>query len=176
MVKVELTGRHIEITPAIRSFVQKRVARLGKAIKDDFEVHVILSVEKHRHRAEIILASKILHLTGVEQSSDMYNSINKAADKIDKQALKYKEKRFVSNRRATTAGSAAAKAAPAAAARTPRNRIIEKSISKKPMAIEDAIVTLRSSDDGFVVFRDSDSDLVNVVYKRKDGNIGLIRA
>lgn len=174
-MKVEITGRHVDITPAIRSFVQKRLNKLNKSIKDDLEVHVILSVEKHRHIAEIVLKSKILHLTSLEQTSDMYSSITRAADKLDRQALKYRQKRFIAKRRVGTNHRPRTRGA-GASETNPGNLIIEKTISKKPMAIEEAIIDLHSSDDSFVVFRDADSQSINVVYKRKDGNIGLIRA
>ena len=74
-MNVEITARHILITPAIRSYVLKRLRKFTKILGSDLSFHVIIAVEKDRHSAEILLKSKLLDLTGTSETKDMYSSI-----------------------------------------------------------------------------------------------------
>jgi putative sigma-54 modulation protein len=77
-MKVEITGRHVVITPAIRTYVLKRLRKFAKIFGDNINFHVIIDVEKERQTAEILLKSKLLNLTGKGQTDDMYSSIVRA--------------------------------------------------------------------------------------------------
>lgn len=173
-MNVEITGRHIEITPALRTFVEQHLDKIPRLLGDNVAIHVILTVEKKRHLCEIVLKSKSAQLACMEETNDMYASIVWATHKLEKQANKTKKKR-VEVRRRKAAAPARRKSA-ALMRSVPGPSVIEESISKKPMAIEEALLNLNDSRSGFVVYRDADSKSVSVVYRRKDGNIGLIRA
>jgi putative sigma-54 modulation protein len=182
-MQIEITGRHIEITEPIRLYVEKRLKKFGRLFVEPIDIHVILAVEKHRQSAEIVLKSKLCNLTSLEETTDMYNSISRAIEKMSRQALRQKEK-VISTKRQTSMADFAV-SSPSAPSPNPKksgnnsnNRsriIVEEMPRKKPMGIEEALIDLSESEQNFVVFRDSESEGVHVLYRRKDGNLGLIR-
>jgi putative sigma-54 modulation protein len=90
LLNVEYTGRHYEITLAIRKEVETGLAKLRKILGDRFEANVILTVEKHRHKAEITITPRNGPLVGLAQAKDMKSAVHQALDHLDKQAVKYK--------------------------------------------------------------------------------------
>jgi putative sigma-54 modulation protein len=179
-MNVEITGRHILITPAIRTYVLKRLRKFVKILGEDISFHVIVDVEKERQTAEILLKSKFLDLTGKGETDDMYNSIMRAIEKLERQALKHKSKLIEGKRQRAKAKSVATKLGGGeSTARTlarKTDEIREEEAQGKLMEVEDAVLELNRSEYPFVVFRNVDSGAVNVLYRRKDGTIGLIRA
>jgi putative sigma-54 modulation protein len=179
-MNVEITGRHVLITPAIRTYVLKRLRKFAKIFGDDINFHVIIDVEKERQTAEVLLKSKLLDLTGKGQTDDMYNSIVRAIEKLERQALKHKSKIIEGKRQRAKAKSIAVKLGigePSSRVLVQRsNGVEEEEAQRKPMAVEEAVIELNHSEYPFVVFRNSESGSVNVLYRRKDGSLGLIRA
>jgi putative sigma-54 modulation protein len=178
-MNVEITGRHIIITPAIRTYVLKRLRKFAKILGDDVSFHVIIDVEKERQTAEILLKSKLLDLTGKGQTDDMYSSIIKAIEKLERQALKHKSKLIEGKRQRAKAKSVAlkmgvGKLSPGILEQR-SDGVREEESQKKPMGVEEAVIELNHSDYPFVVFRNAESGMVNVLYRRKDGTLGLIR-
>jgi putative sigma-54 modulation protein len=178
-MNVEITGRHINITPAIRTYVLKRLRKFAKIFGENIKFHVIIDVEKERQSAEILLKSKLLDLTGKGQTDDMYNSLMIAIDKLERQALKHKSKMIEGKRQGAKAKTAAKLniSEPTDSVLTRRtNGWQEEDSRKKPMVVEEAVIELNRSEYPFVVFRNSESGDVNVLYRRTDGTLGLIRA
>jgi putative sigma-54 modulation protein len=178
-MNVEITGRHVIITPAIRTYVLKRLRKFVKILGEDINFHVIIDVEKERQTAEILLKSKMLDLTGKGQTNDMYSSIMIAIEKLERQALKHKSKMIEGKRQRAKAKSAATKQGlePSVGVLAQRtNAVQEEEAHKKPMAVEEAVIELNHSEYPFVVFRNSESREINVLYRRRDGSLGLIRA
>jgi putative sigma-54 modulation protein len=177
-MKVEITGRHVVITNAIRTYVMKRLRKFERLLGDDVSFHVIISVEKERHTVEILLKSKLLDLTGKGETSDMYASILRAIEKIERQAVKRKSKKIESKRSRARAKSVEEKTGvpdrgmPAQS--SPTGGVFDEEVAGKPMVLEEALIELDQSEYSFVVFRNADSGSVNVLYRRKDGNLGLI--
>src|ERR1700756_3936450 len=95
---VEYTGRHYEVTPAIRKSVETGLAKIRKILGDKFDSKVILAVEKHRHKAEITISPRNGPIVGLAQATDMKLAVSEALDHIEKQALKYKT-RIISKKR-----------------------------------------------------------------------------
>jgi putative sigma-54 modulation protein len=91
-MNVEYTGRHYEVTPAIRKEVETGLTKIRKILGDKFEAHVILAVEKHRHKAEITISPRNGPLVGLAQAKDMTIAVNEALDHLEKQAVKYKKR------------------------------------------------------------------------------------
>jgi putative sigma-54 modulation protein len=89
-MNVEYTGRHYEVTSAIRKEVETGLAKIRKILGDRFETKVILAVEKHRHKAEITISPRNGPLVGLAQAKDMIIAVNEALDHLEKQAVKYK--------------------------------------------------------------------------------------
>ena len=174
-MKLEITGRHIEVTPALRMFIDQHLRKIPRVLGDNVAMHVILSVEKRRHVCEVVLKSKTAQLTCLATTADMYMSVVRATHNLGQRVLKVKKRRVEVKRRRREAPEHAQKVAVAASPRLVTS-VIEERMSAKPMAIEEALLSLGESGDGFVVYRDVESDGVRVVYRRRDGNIGLIRA
>jgi putative sigma-54 modulation protein len=178
-MNVEITGRHVEITPAIQNYVLKRLRKFSKIFGNEVNIHVIIDVEKSRHTAEILLKSKLVDLTCKGQTSDMYSSIILAVEKLERQALKQKGKKIEGKRRRTEIKSAEESVKPQRADKIPvagKGGIVDEEAHKKPMAIEEAVLELAHSENGFVVFRNIESGKVNVLYRRKNGSLGLIHS
>jgi putative sigma-54 modulation protein len=176
-MKVEFTGRHVEVSAAIKKHAQEQLEKFEKVF--DFETagkaHVILEVEKHRHRAEILFRWRDQELTGKAETDDMYTAITQAADKLERQALKLKDKKTNLKRQsqAIEVVSIPEDGTEEAAGEGPR--IIRSSrYAVKPLTPEEAMQEVNHSEDQFLVFRDAETERVAVIYKRKDGNFGLI--
>jgi ribosome hibernation promoting factor len=176
-MKVDITGRHIDVTEPIRKFTTDRIERLRGIGDDIMEAHFILTVEKHqRHVAEVNIKTRHDFHHGAEVSTDMYTSIAAVLDKIEKQILKSKGRVMARKRRGNGNGVVQASIGEieeALGERLPRI-IRSNEIAAKPMSVDDAAIAIGDSNHDFLVFRNSDNDRLNVVYKRKDGNIGWI--
>ena len=185
-MQLDITGRHIEITPALREYAEEKLGKLERLLDGPLEVHVVLGIEKHRHMAEVQVKSRTGIFAGTQETGDLYASIGEVADKLERQALKHKEKmrsRRVKKgpRRPEAAAEIEANAAPEgtepetqdAHAETPR--IVRSHRYRiKPLSAEDAVLELESSAEDVLVFRDAETDGVHVVYRQKDGNFALV--
>jgi putative sigma-54 modulation protein len=177
-MKIELTGRHIEITPAIREHVEKQLGKLKQFFdgKITAKAHVVLTVEKKRQKAEIVFNWRDHVLKAATSDSDLYQAVNQAVEKLDKQAQKLKEKTITRRHHAQPfAAVAPAPEGSIAAAPLPPRIIPIDGNELKPMTAEEAVLSLNGDNSQFVVFRDAETEQVSVVYKRSDGNFGLIQ-
>ena len=173
-MQVAYTGRNIEVTSAVRDFTEAHLRKIRKILGEAIHVHMTLTVQKHRQIAEIHLHSRSLDINGLEETSDMYASINAVLEKAERQALKHKGKKITRKRHAASrpsSNSASSKNRPPSQG----PRVIKStSFAAKPMTVEEAVQEVNGGDGNFLVFRNAESEKVNVVYKRKDGNFGLI--
>lgn len=175
-MKFEYTGRHIEVTPALKAHVEEHFERIkhlfnGKPAK----AHVIIEVERGRHRSEIVLNWRKDVLTATTTNSDMYLSLSQTIDKLEKQALKIKNKIIDKNHKKDKSAITGA-AANETRVEPARPRIINaRRYAVKPMTEDEAAMMLTDAADNFLVFRNSSTERVAVIYKRKDGNYGLIQ-
>lgn len=173
-MKIEFTGRHLDVTPALREHVNEHLERIGHLFSgNNTKVHVIIEVERGRHRSEIVVKWRNEVLTAASTLSDMYQSLSKSIAKIEKQALKLKNKVIDKSHRARKVGAIAAKSAVRPIPSAPRI-IKSRNYRVKPMTTEEASLLLSDGDDGFLVFRNASGGRVSVLYKRKDKNFGLI--
>ncbi|HUE84148.1 MAG TPA: ribosome-associated translation inhibitor RaiA [Pyrinomonadaceae bacterium] len=175
-MRFDYTGRHVEVSPAIRRHVEEHFRRLANIFNDSTtSTHVIIDVEKNRQIAEIIVYWRDHTLTAKDTNADMYLALSRAISKIEKQALKLKKK-MIDRKQAARPTAAVAPQPDGQLEAMPRPpRIIAaRRYSVKPMTAEEAALRLSSETDQFVVFRDADTERVGVLYKRKDGNFGLI--
>lgn len=177
-MKVELTGKHIEITPAIRAHVENHLAKLAQFFKGKTvpQVHVVVTVEKSRQKAEIVVNWREHTLTSKEIDKDLYQAVNKAIEKLEKQARRLKEK--VVDRKQSAQKVSALAPEPdgdVAAAPLPPQIIVADNNELKPMTPEEAVLSLGENNTQFVVFRDVETENLGVIYKRADGNFGLIQ-
>lgn len=177
-MKVEFTGRHVEVSAAIKKHAQEQLEKLEKVFDfDNGKAHVILEVEKHRHRAEILFRWRDQELTVKAETDDMYTALTQAADKLERQALKLKEKKTNLKRQSQAIEVVKAEdiAGDKGEEATSDAQIIRSSrYAVKPLTPEEAMQEIKQSDDHFLVFRDAKTERIAVIYKRNDGNFGLI--
>jgi putative sigma-54 modulation protein len=184
-MRLELTGRHVDITPALRRTVTRKLSRLERLLRDSaLSAQVVLTSEKHRRRADITLhtrGEKFLH--GVGDSTDWEPSLSLALDKIVQQAQRVKGKWQERKRRAgRTAAPADAVPVPAPAPAPPARRIRPRMPrilrasrqAIRPMSVADAAREMDSNGEGIVVFRDAETAAISVLFRRADGELTLL--
>lgn len=171
-MKVEFTGRHVTVTATIKKHTREHLKKIEKILDFDSagKVQVILEVEKQRHKAEIVFSWRDSVLTAEAETDDMYTAITQAIDKLERQAMKLKGKKTIQKRHAKSPAEEEAKPIIAKEPKIVRSR----RYAIKPLTPEEAAAAVSASEDQFLVFRDAETDRIGVIYKRKDGNFGLI--
>lgn len=168
-----IVGKNIDVTPGLKQAVEEKIGKLEKYFAPDTEIHVTLSVEKDRHKIEVTIPVKGSIIRSEQVSNDMYVSIDLVEEIIERQLKKYKTKIIDKEQEA---------------AQTFRQEYIErdyqdedeikivrsKRFGIKPMYPEDACVQMELLGHNFYVFRNAETEEVNVVYKRKGNTYGLI--
>lgn len=175
-MKIDFTGRGVEITHNIKTHTETKLDRLKKHLDDIHDVAVVLSTEKYRHKAEIKFLSSKHSFHGHEETADMLTSIDRVVEKLEKQARRFKQKRVKNKRKSNESIRvnviSSNKETPEA---EPELKLIRTdNVVVKPMSLEEAVEELNKFDDEFIIFQNSDNDSLNVVYKRKDGHFGYI--
>lgn len=170
-MKIIVTGRHIEVTPALKDYAEKKIARFERYLSNISEAVVTLGVEKYRHKVEVLLKVNGVLIQAESITGDVYSAIDEVAEKLERQIKKYKEK-LVSHRKSEgKSGSAEAEeAAPSDTGRIIKNKRFEL----KPMSPDEAAMQMELLDKDFFVFTNDKSGDINVIYRRKDGNFGII--
>jgi putative sigma-54 modulation protein len=162
-------GRNLEITEALRAYAEEKVQRLTRYLESIVSATVVLSVEKHRHIAEVTLRVRELTIRAEEHTEDLYSSIDLVVEKLERQILRYKE-RIVAHVSRTGRGEREM----GAAGGEPPRVVKMKRFAVKPAEVEEAILQMDLLGHNFYVFRNSRTDEVNVLYRRQDGQYGLI--
>jgi putative sigma-54 modulation protein len=173
-MRLQVKGKNLEVSPSIRSYAEDKLAKLDRQLHDLAEVEVELAVEKNpsisdNHVAEATIRTKGPVLRARESSPDMKASIDQLAEKLERQVKRYNEKRR--NHRPRHA-KLPENAVPVA--EISPDIVKTKQFSVKPMSQEEAALQLELVGHDFFVFRNEDSEEVNVLYRRRDGNYGLI--
>jgi putative sigma-54 modulation protein len=188
-MRLELTGRHVDITPTLRRLVDTKLAKLERMLNDSVvSAQAVLTREKHRHRTDITLharGEKFLH--GVGDSSSWETSVSAAIEKITQQAHKIKGKWQERKRRGPGKGMppvseerVALRVTPTSPARARRPRLRMPHILRasrqaiKPMSVADAARQVQAAGEGVVVFRDVETASISVLYRRLDGELTLV--
>jgi len=170
-MNIIVTGRHIEVTPALKSYAEKKVARFDRYLSNISEAVVTISVEKYRHKVEVLLKANGVLIQAEGITGDVYSSIDEVAEKLERQIKKYKEK-LVTHRKSEGKAAPMSEEAPLPAE---GGRIIKnKRFELKPMSPDEAAMQMELLDKDFFVFTNDKSGEINVIYRRRDGNFGLI--
>jgi len=190
-MRLELTARHFTLTAALRKLVEQRLARAFRPLNDSVvSAQIVITREKARFHAEVTLHVRGEHfLHGEATGRDAQTALNASIDKIDRQLGKLKSKWTEGKRRAISPAKAAS-AAPRSqrgaamfgtglAQREPDGagqiRIIRaRRYAVKPMSVDEAAIEVGDGRDAFLVFRNSTTEEINVLFRRPDGNLGLI--
>jgi putative sigma-54 modulation protein len=171
-VQIEYTGRKTEVPPALKTLTERKLRKLEKVLGRITYVHVVLAADKRRQSAEVSVNSPHLTLTASEEGADLGVSLANVVDKLTRQAQRHLGKLRQRKRRAGRASAAAATSTGEAPTNGPR--VIRRRFVAKPMSVEDAVQEVQRTDQGFLVFRDASTERMSVLFKRKDGNLGLI--
>ncbi len=173
-MQIEFTGRQLEITPDLREYAEKRLHKLTRVLRDRCEIKAILTAEKHRRIAELTLNFRDHTLVGVSETPDILVSINEAIDKLERQAVKLMDRKRERKRRPPAAASVLVNVLRSGTNNDDRGVLETEHIAIKPMSTDEAIETLNGNRSEIVIFRNVDTERVNLIYRRQDGNLGLI--
>lgn len=181
MLTFNIRGENIEVTQAIRDYVQKRISKLEKYFEQsvDSTAHVNLKVYQNKDsKVEVTIPLPYLTLRAEETSPDLYASIDLVTDKLERQIRKYKTK---INRKSREKGFKNFEFTPEAPEATKDEDsklevVRTKRVSLKPMDNEEAILQMDMLGHDFFIYEDAETEGVNIVYRRNDGRYGLIEA
>lgn len=184
-MQVSITGKNVDITDPLRHHVEKKLTHVKKYFDGILHAHVVMAVEKHRHSAEMAIHANGITMHGEESTGDMYSSVDKVIDKIERQLRRYKSK-LRSHRHVPRESSEEEEGESLqvridvldaedveSAVETPRV-IKTNRFAIKPMSLDEAVMQMDLLHQDFLVYRDSRSSRVSVLYRRNDGNYGLI--
>jgi len=168
-----ITGKNMDVSDYLKGLVDKKVGKLKKYFKPSTTAHVTLSIEKSRHIAEVTIPFDGIVMRGEEAETDMYAAIDGALSKIEHQLMRHRtklEKRL--HKDAYKIGELLYN--DGYEEEEPRRVVKTKRFDVKPMSLEEAVMQMELLGHSFFVYRDADDDNINVLYMRKDGDIGLI--
>jgi putative sigma-54 modulation protein len=187
-MRLELTGRHVTITPAVRKAVERRLARLARLLNDNIvSMQVVVTREKSRTHVDMTLHARGDHFFHAAATGrDLPTALGAATEKIEHQAQKLKSKWTEGKRQgvsAAKAGSAAPRPerarrnfgpAPVPAGDDAIRIVRARRYAVKPMSVDEAALEVAEGRDAFLVFRNATTDTINVLFRRSDGHLGLI--
>jgi putative sigma-54 modulation protein len=178
-MRLQVKGRNVEVSDQIRQYAEEKLGKLDRLVNDPTRVELELAVEKNpsihdNHVAEATVWTKGPVLRARETSADMKASIDQLVHKLERQVKRYREKRRVAPRRHGREEGAFVEAVPLEPSETGPEIVKTKQFAVKPMSAEEAVLQLELIGHDFFVFRNADSETINVVYRRRDGNYGLI--
>lgn len=180
-MEVTVTGRKMEMTDALNNHVQEKIKGIKKFLKGVKDVHVVLSVEKYRHFAEITLNANGYVIHCDEETNDMYSTIDRVIGKMTKQLKKHKDKIVTLKSKKRLEGGEVTDFKSDILSYNEESPIKKKpqviksgKSDPKPMFLEEATMQLQSTKNNFLVFRNALNGNINVLYYRSDGNLGLI--
>ncbi len=180
-MQVSVTFRHIDATEPLKKHAMDKVGHLKKYLDDATQAHVVLSTEKHAQRADIQIASHGMLMRGKEDSSDLYNSIDRAVEKLEKQIKRYKDKLASHKPRAgarlkikfnTLAGHEPTEMGNG----VPASIIETKEVDARPMMVDEACMQMDLLGSEILVFLNAKTEHMNVLYRKKGQKYGLIEA
>jgi putative sigma-54 modulation protein len=178
-MRVSVTFRHMDNSDALKKYAEDKIGRLNKYVYNPVDASVVLSVEKHRQIAEVVINAEKTTIKGRESTENMYSAIDMVMEKIEKQIKKHKE-RLVSHKAdniripVEITEPIPIKREDTYSQESEESSIITKTLDSKPMTVDEAAMQLDMSKSEFIVFINADTSEMNVIYRRKDNNFGHI--
>lgn len=173
-MNMNYVGKNMEVTDALREVTEKKLSKLDKYFQKDIEGNVTFSTQKNRKIIEVTINLPGTIIRAEESSDDMYASIDKAVDILERQIRKYKTKLQKRYQNGETIRFENVMPLPVDRDEDRPRLVKRKKFGLKPMSYEEAILQMELLRHNFFVFMDADTEDVSVVYKRKDGDYGLI--
>jgi putative sigma-54 modulation protein len=178
-MQVNITFRHLEPTEALKTHAKEKVEHVQRYIDRPSGAHVVLYVENLVHHADITMKAGSFLVRGQAKSPDMYASIDQAAEKLERQLKKHKDRLKDHKAQAPANGwkPVEVRHDVLASAEHPRDRVVKSTrFQARPMSLDEAILQLDLLESQFFVFQNAADHAINVVYRRGDGKLGLIEA
>jgi putative sigma-54 modulation protein len=170
---VNVRGKNIDVTPALRDYVEKKVQTITKQFKVVGEISAVMRVEKDQHIVEITVPASGIVLRAQENTKDMYSSIDSCVDKIERQIHKYKTR--LMRRKYSNFREEFVSAAPKDEMDDGEFEIVRnKKYVLRPMNVQEAVMQMNLLNHDFFVYFDDATEGISVVYRRRDGDYGLI--
>jgi putative sigma-54 modulation protein len=176
-MQISTTFRHMEPSEALKSYAEEKLERVKKYIDEPIVAQVYLTVEKIRHIVEITINARGVTIKASEATNDMYAAVDAVVDKIERQLRRYKE-RLKAHKPSTVVHPRQGQKSIVQAESLEQQQepvvIRSEPISIKPMSVDEAVMQMDLMHKEFLVFTDANTENINVIYRRKDGNYGLI--
>ncbi len=177
-MRINITFRHVESSDELKEYAEQRLKKLKKYADGPMLVNVVLTVEKFRNTAEVVISGDGIRAAAKEMHEDMKAAIDLVSDKIEKQLKKYRDKLKTRSKRQAAARKVTTRPAPEISNKTDRDSLEEiiqvEKLEYKPMSVEEAVAQLQVLGEDFIVFTNAETNKINVIYWRKDGTLGLI--
>ncbi len=181
-MNISITARRFALTEEHKEYVEKRLKHLKRFFETIMDIHVTLQKEKHREIAEMTIQVNGVMMHGEEETGDIFSSIDRVVDKIEKQIKKYKAR--LRNRRSRPRGEGSENSirfkmdllsGQELEQGTPQPRVIRtRTLSIKPLSLDEALMQMDLLNQNFLVFRNASSEQINVLYRRPDGDYNLV--
>lgn len=172
-MQTSVTFKNIDSSDHLKSYVMDKLDRFDRLLDNPAEANVVLKVEKFRHIAEISVTGDRMNINGKEETEDMYSAIDMVLDKLEKQIKKGKEK--VRERRSKSRGKVKMADLAASGDDDISQQVKVTYIEYKPMDVDEAVLQMDLTTENFLVFTNARTDQINVLYRRNDGDLGLIQ-
>jgi putative sigma-54 modulation protein len=181
-MKITYTGRQVELAPAQLKKLEARFAKIGRLLdgkKEERDAHVVLSLERKTHKAEATVHYYNHQLVGLGSDTDLFTAIHLAAEKLEKQCVKartkWRDAKRVPRKSAPEVETEKPAPAEAEADGAPERQVyrVKPAQKRKPMTVEEAILEMDKTQD-YLVYRDAQTDRVNVLLRRRDGHFDLV--
>lgn len=173
-MRLSIRGKNFEVSDALRQYAEKRLKKLERFLGEEVEVQVTMSVSRDRHVVEVTVPLDGYLLRGEEATGDMYGSIDLVLEKLEKQMEKYKT-RLAKKVKGNTLKEGVFVWSSQEEGEVEEPKVVRtKRFPIKPMSVEEAILQMNLLGHNFFVFANAETEQVNVLYRRKDGNYGLI--
>lgn len=173
-MRIAVTFRHLEPSDALRDYVETRLQKIRKYLDGPADVNVVLSVEKFRNTADVVVAGDGLRVAAKEEQGDMHSAIDLLSDKIEKQLRKFKEKQRNKKGCESLSGMASATGLPGEESEERYAMIQTEKMDPKPMSVQEAIAQLQVKGTDFLLFSNAETKAVSCLFWRKDGTLGLV--
>ena len=181
MLNFNIRGENIEVTPAIREYVESKIEKVERYFNEDLNANANVNLKVYNDRqtkVEVTIPMKNLTLRAEERHNDMYAAVDLIVDKLERQIRKHKTKvnrKFRDREGVGVYFATATQAGPATESTEEEYTIVRtKQFDLKPMDQEEAVLQMNMLGHDFYIFTDAESDATNIVYKRRDGKYGLI--
>lgn len=174
-MRISISGKNIEVSDYLRELIDKKVGKLERYFPKETEAHVTMAVERNRHIVEVTIPYEGIIIRGEEVTGDMYASIDNVLDKLEKQIIKHRTRLEKNLKNDAFKYEVPLFGGKYDDADEEERKIVRvKHFALKPMSEEEAMLQMSLLSHSFYVFLNADTNDVNVLYSRKDGNYGLI--